>query len=156
MFFDCYNQMYMYTYVHTHTYSHTRLMPTVPNIILAHELILSSNSSANISVTYADCVHDTSDFMVEVKYWRDGSNNMSLPLEPLSTSVFVLSDLMPGSVYWYEIRVTQNSSGAQIGDSVTGQFTAMHPPTYPPIATPTPTPDTPTDTGTCIYIWIHF
>ena len=95
---------------------------------------------------------DTSDFMAEVKYWRDGSNNASLPLEPLSTSVFVLSDLMPGSVYWYEIRV-ENSSGAQIGYSVTGQFTAMRPPTFPPITTPTPTP---VDTGTCICIWLHF
>ena len=67
---------------------------------------------------------------------------MSLPLEPLSTSVFVLSDLMPESVYWYEIRVTQNSSGAQIGDTVTGQFTAMRPPTLPPIGTPATTPTT--------------
>ena len=86
---------------------------------------------------------------------------MSLLLEPLSTSVFVLSDLMPGSMYWYEHRV-KNSSGAQIGESVTGQFTAMRPPTFPPIALPTPTPDMPTDTGTytcmCtpVYIWRHF
>ena len=132
------------------TLIHTHNMPTVPNIILAHELILTSNTSAEISVTYANCVDDTSDFMAEVKYWRDGSNNVSLPLEPLSTSVFVLSDLMPGSVYWYEIRVTQNSSGAQIGDTVTGNFTAMRPPTFPSIATPTATPDMPVDTGTCI------
>ena len=134
------------THINTHN---THNMPTVPNIILAHELILTSNSSAEISVTYANCIDDTSDFMAEVKYWRDGSNNVSLPLEPLSTSVFVLSDLMPGSVYWYEIGV-ENSSGAQISDSVTGQFTAMRPPTFPPIATPTPTPDTPTESGTCI------
>ena len=73
-------------------------------------------------------MNDTSDFMAEFKYWRDGSDVVSLPLEPLGTSVFVLGDLMPGSVYWYEIRV-ENSSGAQIGDSVTGQFTAMCPPT---------------------------
>ena len=83
---------------------------------------------------------DTSDFMAEVKYWRNKCDVVSLPLEPLSTSVFVLGDLMPGSVYWYKIRVTENSSGAQIGDSVTGQFTAMRPPTFPPIATPIPTP----------------
>ena len=121
-----------------HIYIHN--MPTVPNIILAHELILTSNTSAEISVTYADCTDDTSDFMVEVKYWRNKCDVVSLPLEPLSTSVFVLSDLMPGSVYWYEIRVTENSSGAQIGDNVTGQFTAMRPPIFPPIATPTPTP----------------
>ena len=79
---------------------------------------------------------DTSDFVAEVKYWRNKCDVVSLPLESLSTSVFVLSVLMPGSVYWYEIRV-ENSSGAQIGDSVTGQFTAMHPPTF---GTPTPTP----------------
>ena len=120
-----------------HIYIHN--IPTVPNIILAHELILTSNTSAEISVTYADCVDDTADFMVEVKYWRNKCDVVSLPLEPLSTSVFVLGDLMPGSVYWYEIRV-ENSSGAQIGDSVTGQFTAMRPPTLPPIGTPTPTP----------------
>ena len=58
--------------------------------------------------------------MVEVKYWRDVSDVVSLPLKPLSTSMFVLSDLTPGSVYWYEMTVTQNSSGAQIGDTVTG------------------------------------
>ena len=150
--YDCYNHnMYMHTYTHILTHN----MPTVPNIILAHEPTPTSDSSANILVTYADCVDDTSDFMAEVKYWRDGSDVVSLPLEPLSTSVFVLSVLMPGSVYWYEIRV-ENSSGAQIGESATGQFTAMRPPTFPPIATPTATPDTPADTGTCIYIWIHF
>ena len=83
--------------MHTHTYSHTHSTPTVPNIILDHELILTSNSSANISVMYADCVDDTSDFMAEINYWRDGSDVVSLPLEPLSTSVFVLSlDLCTG------------------------------------------------------------
>ena len=124
----------------------THKMPIVPNIILAHELILTSNTSANISVTYADCVDDTSDFMVEVKYWSDGSDVVSLPLEPLSTSVFVLSDLMPGSVYWwYEIRVTENSSGAQIGDTVTGLLTTFPQPTSTSFATPTAVPtNTPT------------
>ena len=123
----------------------THKMPTVPNIILAHELILTSNTSAEISVTYADCVDDISDFMAEIKYWRDGSDVVSLPLEPLSTSVFVLSDLMPGSVYWYEITVTQNSSGAQIGDTVTGLLTTFPQPTSTSFATPTAVPtNTPT------------
>ena len=78
--------------------------------------------------------------MAEVKYWRNGCNNVSLPLEPLSTSVFVLSDLVPGSMYWYEIRVTENSSGAQIGDTVTGLVTTFPPSTSTPTTTPTTIP----------------
>ena len=82
--------------------------------------------------------------MAEIKYWRDGSDVVSLPLEPLSTSVFVLGDLMPGSVYWYEIRV-ENSSGAQIGDTVTGLLTTFPQPTSTSFATPTAVPtNTPT------------
>ena len=157
-------------YVHTQLYihahdnlicAHTNLMHihslTVPNIILAHGAEPTSNTTAEISVTYAGCVDVTSDFMVEVKYWRNGCNNVSLPLEPLGTSVFVLCDLIPGSVYWYEIRVTGNSSGAQIGDTVTGTLSTVVPSASaiathtatPFAAAPTITPPAPTSTCNC-------
>ena len=94
---------------------------------------------------------DTSTFIVEAVYWRVEETGCVSRLFPIKA--FTLNNLMPGSVYWYVIRVTQN--GDQIGDNVDGTF--LVPPTTTATAMPSTTPTVTTaqmPTGTKLHDYI--
>ena len=89
---------------------------------MAHEVEFNE-TSANISVTYAECVDDTSEFMIRVVYGREGlaiQKNVVLPKQ-----TFTLPNLISGTSYQYTIEVKNGVN--RIGAAVEGTFTTSSP-----------------------------
>ena len=88
---------------------------------MAHEVEFNE-TSANISVTYAECVDDTSNFRIRVVYEREGldsvviQENVAMPKQ-----TFTLPKLDSGTTYQYVIEVTSGVN--RIGAAVEGTFT---------------------------------
>ena len=88
---------------------------------MAHEVEFNERS-ASISVTYAECVDDTSNFMIRVEYKREGldsfviQENVAMPKQ-----TFTLPNLISEESYQYVIEVTNGVN--RIGAAVESTFT---------------------------------